>query len=337
MSKKINVAVIQPEIWRICKPFSPDFNRENIIRKSRGNLHRSIRLIEKAAQAKASVVVAGEDPGGIFMATLTNQRGKMFYNVVEEHAEFAISELSRIARERKIYIVCSIYVKEKKRVFNQGLLFNRKGKIDGIYRKVHVPSYESHYVAAGNEYPVFKTDFGVAGIMICYDLHFPEPARCLALQGADVVFVPISGFAVGGESIAEARIRCRCFDSGLFMAASTYARPNGEPGLSMIVDYKGEVIANAGYAKDVFVRARIDPQKPRYLPRYDSDSVVSGIKDWRIRNTIERRPETYGILCDKKPPFLRKNTKTKLWDIVKFENYIRECAKRGQWDSCGEK
>jgi predicted amidohydrolase len=333
MSRKINVAVIQARIPEICKPFSHDFNRDNIIRKAKDNLQRSIRLIEKAADAGADVVVASEDPGGVFMATLTDQRGKVFYNVVEEHAEFAISELSGIARERKIYIVCSIYVKEKRKIFNHGLLFNRNGKIDGIYRKVHVPAYESHYVAAGNEYPVFKTDFGVAGIMICYDLHFPEPARCLALQGADVVFVPISGFAVGGESIAEARIRCRCFDNGLFMAASTYARPNGEPGLSMIVDCKGEILANAGYAKDVFIKASISPDQPRSLPRYDSDSIISGIADWRIRNTVERRPETYGILCNKKPPFLRRNTKAKLWDIVKFEDYIKECAKRGHWDS----
>jgi len=99
------------------------------------------------------------------------------------------------AREYGVYIIGgSFYEKRKDGNYNTSLLFDRSGEIIGSYSKTHLLDAfgfrESDSTIAGKELPVFRLDFAVIGITICYDLRFPEIYRMLALKGADIIFAP---------------------------------------------------------------------------------------------------------------------------------------------------
>ena len=88
-------------------------------------------------------------------------------------------------------------------VYNTAVLIDRSGKVAGKYRKIYLPREEIEAgVTPGNSYPVFDTDFGRIGMMICWDMQYADPARALALRGAEIIFVPIWG---GNTTLTKAR------------------------------------------------------------------------------------------------------------------------------------
>ncbi len=87
-----------------------------------------------------------------------------------------------------------MFEKEGSLIYNTGVLMDRGGNIAGKYRKVQLPLAEAEFgVTPGCEFPVFDTDFGKIGILICFDHFFPEPARILSYNGAEIIFVPTIG------------------------------------------------------------------------------------------------------------------------------------------------
>jgi predicted amidohydrolase len=127
--------------------------------------------------------------------------------------------LGQVAKQRSTYIVAGIYEREGHTVYNTAVLIDREGRIAGKYRKVYLPIEEIEGgLTAGGDFPVFRTDFGTIGLMICYDVFFPDPARALARQGAEVLLMPIWG---GDEVLA----RARAIDNQVFLVASGYDHP----------------------------------------------------------------------------------------------------------------
>ena len=99
---------------------------------------------------------------------------------------------------------------------NVAVLYNRQGKIHGIYEKVQLPDAETEQGAVpGNSLPVFETDFGKIGIQICWDSSFPEISRILALNGAEILFCPVWGYIQGTDEW-EFIPRCRAIDNRRF-------------------------------------------------------------------------------------------------------------------------
>jgi predicted amidohydrolase len=91
--------------------------------------------------------------------------------------------LGEIAKNHKIYIVAGILEKEGKTVYNTAIMIDRNGELAGKYRKVSLPREEIEGgVTPGVSFPVFKTDFGTVGMMICWDVTFPEAARTLGVS-----------------------------------------------------------------------------------------------------------------------------------------------------------
>ena len=111
--------------------------------------------------------------------------------------------MGNIARQYNLYIVAGLLEKDGNVVYNTAVLIDKKGKIVGKYRKISLPREEiDGGITPGDETPVFDTDFGRIGMMICWDVTFPETARALAKQGAEVIFLPIAG---GHLKLAMAR------------------------------------------------------------------------------------------------------------------------------------
>jgi predicted amidohydrolase len=181
--------------------------------------------------------------------------------------------LGELARRHSTYIAFSVVEREGADLFNAGILLDRSGKIAGKYRKVQLPFEElSAGVAPGDSFPVFTTDFGKVGIMICHDASFVEPARELALNGAELILLPIWG---GRQPL----VRARAIENGVYLAAAGYDYD------SEIVDPLGHVLASIPHDKGAGVAvAEIDLGK-----RFRED----WIGDWRATVNKQRRAAPY--------------------------------------------
>lgn len=115
----------------------------------------------------------------------------------------SVLHFSKICKELKIVMPICFYEKDENRLYNSVAMINADGNILGVYRKTHIPDdhfyQEKFYFTPGNTgFKVFDTAYGKIGIGICWDQWFPETARCLALNGADIILYPT---AIGSEPI----------------------------------------------------------------------------------------------------------------------------------------
>jgi predicted amidohydrolase len=159
--------------------------------------------------------------------------GKTYAEVAEPIPGPTTAKLSELAKKLNTYVVAGIYEREGPVLYNTSVLLDRKGTLVGRYRKVYVPRGEIEGgLTPGTSYPVFRTDFGTVGMMICYDVFFADPARGLATQGAELILMPIWG---GDLTLAKAR----AIENSVYLAASGYDFP------TQIYDRNGEIIAKA--------------------------------------------------------------------------------------------
>ena len=139
--------------------------------------------------------------------------------------------LAEKAKGYGCYVCSGILERDGGFVFNTAVLYDRKGVLVGRQRKVH-PYWpeEPMGVSPGESFEVFDTDFGIVGIMICYDSWWPESARLLALKGAELILFPNAGYE---EKILPAR----AIDNNAYVAVSSLGSP------AAIVDTRGELLA----------------------------------------------------------------------------------------------
>lgn len=159
--------------------------------------------------------------------------GKTNVEVAETIPGPATRALGEIARKKHAYLVAGVYEREGQAVYNTAVLLDRDGAVAGKYRKVYLPREEVEAgITPGNDYPVFQTDFGKIGMMICWDVEYADPARALALRGAEIIAFPIWD---GDRRLGVAR----AVENHVFIASSGYGYPN------QIMDPDGEVLAVA--------------------------------------------------------------------------------------------
>ncbi len=159
-------------------------------------------------------------------------------------------QLADAARRNRIWVVAGVTEQAGDVVYNTAVLLDRKGRIAGKYRKVHLPREEwKNGIRPGDAYPVFETDFGKVAIQICYDWFFPEPAEIFALKGAEIIFAPTWGNTLpdeAGRVDGESTFRVRARDNGLYMVPSVYS------GNSLIIDPMGRILAGSAGKEGVF-------------------------------------------------------------------------------------
>jgi predicted amidohydrolase len=194
--------------------------------------------------------------------------GKNYYEVSEPLPGPTTVALSELARRKKAYVAAGLYEREGRVVYNTAVLIDRKGDLVGKYRKVYLPreEYEGG-ITPGSDYPVFRTDFGKVGMMICWDVQYADPARALALRGAEIILMPIWG---GNDVLA----RARAIENHVYLVSSGYDHP------SRVIDPKGEVLANAQQQGTVAV-ATLDLNK-RYVDRWLGDMRGRFHKELRL-------------------------------------------------------
>ncbi len=125
---------------------------------------------------------------------------------------------SELARKYRAYLAPWDYAVENGKIYNSTYILDRNGEEIGRFRKVHLTHAEQmRGLSGGDDFPVFDTDIGKIGVMICWDNYFPESARCLGNRGAQLVLYPLYGDTL--EPAWEIKLRARSADNAMTIAA----------------------------------------------------------------------------------------------------------------------
>ena len=288
----VRVGVGQPSVARNVPPSETD--SQKLIAAVEANIEHTAELVEEAARLGVQILCLPEDVGTMAGHSSKIENLPLSRQVVRATADRVLDTFCAAAARAKIHVVASAFLPEGDLFYNLAFLIDPTGQIIGRYRKTHPTRGEAPLVEAGEEYPVFDTELGRIGILICNDFNFPEPTRILALEGAGVILCPTLGFDYGGEHMGEMRSRSRAFDNTLYLAFSMYGhRAAISPGRSCIIGPQGHFLADAGYTPDVVAWADITPTlRPIDWADPEGKTGSNRYKVW----TGWRRPHTYGAL-----------------------------------------
>jgi len=143
--------------------------------------------LDKIAVDKPDIVVLGECITKVGTHLTMEQ-------VAEAIPGPSTEKLGAKAKQYNMYVAAGLIEREGNAIYNTAVLIDRSGNVAGKYRKCYLPREEIEAgCTPGTMYPVFKTDFGKVGMMVCYDGFFPDPARALASQGAEIICFPVWG------------------------------------------------------------------------------------------------------------------------------------------------
>jgi predicted amidohydrolase len=256
------------------------------------NLTKALRWIDVACDEGASVVCLPEYFSTGYMA-------KRLAEVAETIPGPTIEALSKKAREKSIYVVAgSIIENDNGTLYNSSCLVGPDGELIGRYRKTHPwrgePKNEyGDGIVPGAEYPVFDTTLGKLAIFIDSDLDFPEPARIMALSGAEILFWPAH---CSGKWIDSHRfgMQQRAFENMVYVIGANRVgmwpeSPVGDVlylGSSRIISPLGEVLASAGEFNEGLAMATVDLAEWRAV-RQDFNML-----EWRLPYSYRKITET---------------------------------------------
>ncbi len=273
-------------------------------------------LVHKAGAAGCDVVAFPEDTLGLGGWELAHPGTAD--RVLPPAVARMLERLGAAAASHRMYLVCSSDTADAGAIRNTAFFLGRDGREIGRYHKVNMPIHEL-YKKRGEGFPVFPTsDLGTVGMLICYDMVFPEAPRCLALAGADIIFHPtLGGAAIGDDDISRAAFRTRAVENFVYLVVSE--RGSG----TMIVSPQGKILAE-GKGPDDLAVADIDPSAGRA-----GGDAMNAQEDMRTRLFRERSPAAYGMLNNPEPPVLRKVPEvTSIDDAVRISRSARTEGER---------
>ncbi len=244
------------------------------------NLARAVERISEAARHGAQVICLQE----LFRTQYFCQReDAAFFDLAEPIPGPTTERLSQTARENHVVVIASIFERRAPGVYHNSVaVLDADGALSGIYRKTHIPDdplyYEKYYFTPGDlGYRTFDTRVGRLGALVCWDQWYPEPARLIALGGAQVLFYPT---AIGWHPAEKERYGAAQYDAwltiqrshaianGMYVAAVNRVGHEGPPeggieffGGSFICDPFGVVIAQASHDSEQIVYAECDPAR----------------------------------------------------------------------------
>jgi N-carbamoylputrescine amidase len=252
------------------------------------NRRRGLEAVKTAARAGAQVIAFAElafDP--FYPQDPATDKSSEYAEPVPGPTTDAFAA---VARDLGVVIVLNLFERDGDRTFDTSPVIDADGKLLGKTRMVHITEYacfheQGYYTPGDRGVPVYETHFGRVGVAICYDRHYPEYMRALALAGAQVVFVPQAG-AVDEwpEGLYEAEMRVTAFQNGYFTALCNRVGPEARltfAGESFVCDPAGAVVARAGKETEEILYADLD---------------LAQVEESHARRLFlrDRRPELYG-------------------------------------------
>jgi beta-ureidopropionase len=254
-------------------------------------IEKHLKLIEQAAKKRVQVLCLQELFYGPYFCAEQNAR---WYELTEPVPDGpTIRLMQKIAARHRMVIVVPVYEKEMTGLYyNTAAVIDADGKYLGKYRKHHIPQvapgfWEKFYFTPGDTgYLTFQTKYARIGVYICYDRHFPEGARILGLNGAEIVFNPSATVAGLSEYLWELEQPAHAVANGYFVGAINRVGKEapwniGEfYGKSYFCNPRGKIIAQASRNKDEIVVADLD-----------LDMIAEVRNLWQFFR--DRRPESY--------------------------------------------
>ncbi len=257
-------------------------------------IEKHVGMIEDAAKKGVQILCMQELFYGPYFCA--EQKSK-WYSLVEKVPDGpTIKLMQEIAKKHSMVIIVPVYETEITGVYyNTAAVIDADGKYLGKYRKHHIPHvapgfWEKFYFKPGNlGFPVFKTAYADVGVYICYDRHFPEGARILGLNGAEIVFNPSATVAGLSEYLWKLEQPAHAVANGYFIGAINRVGVEapwniGEfYGQSYFCSPRGKIIAEAPRDKDFLVVADLNLDE------------IKEVRDiWQFYR--DRRPEEYGAI-----------------------------------------
>ena len=272
------------------------------------NINKAEKMVREAADNGANIILLPE----LFERQYFCQEKRYDYYdyalPLDENP--AVNRFKEVAKELGVVIPVSFYERDIDRLFNTVAMIDADGSVLGIYRKTHIPDdhfyQEKFYFTPGDTgFKVFDTRFGRIGVGICWDQWFPETARCMAVQGAEMLLYPT---AIGSEPILDVdssghwrRVMQGHAAANLMpvVAANRIGVETVEPcrenagqsssldfyGCSFIADATGDIIASAKQEETIL------------YGEFDLEALKKDRLSWGLFR--DRRPETYVVMTKK--------------------------------------
>src|SRR5437867_7805450 len=253
---------------------------------------KHVPFIEEAGKQGVQVLCLQEIFNGPYFCPSQDPR---YYDMAEPVPGPTTEGIAKIASKHRMAVVIPVYEMEMPGVlYNTAAVYDADGKYLGKYRKNHIPHtsgfWEKYFFRPGNlGYPVFQTRYAKVGVYTCYDRHFPEGARALGLNGAEIVFNPSATASGLSQYLWKLEQPAHAVANGYFMGCINrvgHEQPwdIGEfYGQSYFCDPRGQIITQAPRDQDAIVVADLNLDLIR-----------------EVRNTWQffrdRRPDSYGQL-----------------------------------------
>ena len=283
MARKLNIAIIQAA-------FGEDMP---------ANIHKVENFARAAAKNGAQLILAPELFHGPYFCKTKDPQYFATAFPIDEHP--VVTALMPLAGELGVVMPLSVFERDKENYYNSLVMMDADGSIMGIYRKSHIPDgpgyEEKFYFKPGDTgFKTWKTKFGVIGVGICWDQWFPEAARAMMLNGAEVLLYPT---AIGSEPenpALDTQSRWRRAMIGHAVsnvvpvaAANRIGDEDGQVfyGSSFIADDGGDLLADMSRTEEGFEVVTLD-----------LDEVAARRADWGLFG--DRRPDLYGSLTEEK-------------------------------------
>ncbi len=290
--RKVTVAAIQMQCSRVVEE----------------NIKKADEMVRSAASKGAQIILLPELFERQYFCQERQYEYYDFAKTIEEND--AVKHFTKVAAELNVVIPVSFYEKEGNVLYNSVAVIDADGTVLGVYRKTHIPDdhfyQEKFYFTPGNTgFKVWETKYGCIGVGICWDQWFPETARSMAVQGAEILFYPT---AIGSEPIIECDSmphwrRCMQGHAGSnlmpVIAANRIGLEEVKPckenggqesslkfyGSSFMTDETGEILEEASRDSEEIL-----------IHTYDLDEIANNRLSWGIFR--DRRPECYwDIVC----------------------------------------
>jgi predicted amidohydrolase len=253
----------------------------------RENRVRILSLIDEAAGQGAKLVVLPECAlSGYVFEDIDEAR-----QAAEPAPGPSTDAIAATCKELGVYAIVGMLEDTGEEIYNSAVLCGPEGLI-GVYRKTHLPFLGVDKLTAlgPDPYRVYETGIGRIGMLICYDLRFPEAARCLALEGADMIAVP-TNWPTGADVAPDVIAPTRAMENRVFIIAVNRAgteRGASFIGKSQIVGPDGHRLAIATTTDETVITAKFDPT----LARQKKLVIEPGV--FEMDPVGDRRPELYG-------------------------------------------
>lgn len=231
---------------------------ESVLGNKKENIEKALKFIAAAGKEHADIICFPElFLSGYHLGILGGRTPELSEDTDGENLKL----LRKAAEKNGIYVILPMIFNDGGVMRNSAFLISRDGKIEGVYSKNHMFGNEADYFIPEHKYPVFETDFGKIGIMICYDMNFPEPGRILALKGANIIFVPAAWRIQDGDKW-DLFTQVRALENTVYLAAVNGYGNN--PGLelyahSKIIDPLGNKLVQSDIFGDDLLIQEISP------------------------------------------------------------------------------